>query len=510
MYEGLDSAILKNVCDEPILLSTSPHYPGSTIGIQIQPEECVRVKRDPQRVVHRHEDDIKYTIYFFELLDGTGWIHNFDYYDPSKPRVELVCGIPVEDIMHAASTYGISEIAHSYANRVIHYGCVSAKFYIYYMTGTVVVCLPHPRMGETQFFHHNQTLRDLCDIFANPRSAANCVVNETVSQFHSPIRKKTASMRRNADSQPLRENDSTLLSESKALLHQISLLDKECHALVEEKQQLVRALESLAVLDEGESDRKRWQRGLQQAAREERAHQHIQEALDAKRIRANNKLAKQRAHRGQLICCHSSNSEFLQHRWTIDVCSIAMGDVCILLVYDDGSWAACSTHLMPPLMHAELPLDLYDDRLSPVCHTPLLTLATLGSHDRCFLKFADGTCVWHASQAFAQHIQSNNSSVRLVSFGDAWESYFVLFEDKSYCWSNLPPGLVAHLDARVPLEIEAVSLGKAGEWFLRLADGRCYWGNLTKRCIATVGKYKPKMTTVHLGMDEGAFILRYK
>jgi len=48
--------------------------------------------------------------------------------------------------------------------------CGGVRINVYYTTGTVATCLDHPYQGKTQLFRRNQTLNDLVEIFADPRT----------------------------------------------------------------------------------------------------------------------------------------------------------------------------------------------------------------------------------------------------------------------------------------------------------------------------------------------------
>ena len=43
------------------------------------------------------------------------------------------------------------------------------KIHVYLKTGTVATCLDHPSSGKTQLFRRNNSIRDIEDIFENPR-----------------------------------------------------------------------------------------------------------------------------------------------------------------------------------------------------------------------------------------------------------------------------------------------------------------------------------------------------
>lgn len=100
------------------------------------------------------------------------------------------------------------------------------------------------------------------------------------------------------------------------------------------------------------------------------------------------------------------------------------------------------------------------------------TAIALGTEGRYFMQFANGKELWYGSQNFKAEIASNYG-VKMVAFGEHFNSYFVFYEDGSAEWCNLPTTMHKFLKGRrknLP-GIDFVSVGKLGTYFIRFEDG---------------------------------------
>eukprot|EP00924_Labyrinthula_sp_SR-Ha-C_P006128 snap_masked-scaffold_54-processed-gene-0.23-mRNA-1 protein AED:1.00 eAED:1.00 QI:0/-1/0/0/-1/1/1/0/358 len=71
----------------------------------------------------------------------------------------------------------------------------------------------------------------------------------------------------------------------------------------------------------------------------------------------------------------------------------------------------------------------------------------LGSGDRYFLKFSNGSFEWVASKSFSKLIK-RYPKIYKVAFGADWDSYHIIFLDGTQAWNNIPPQLEKILENR--------------------------------------------------------------
>lgn len=116
-----------------------------------------------------------------------------------------------------------------------------------------------------------------------------------------------------------------------------------------------------------------------------------------------------------------------------------------------------------------------------------LAYVSMGSLDRYYVRFRDGEWQGIASDSCIAEIEAANCGVHKISFGAEWGSYFILFQDGSTVWHDLPLSLHNKLNGRqasLPV-VEELSISpsegaekktKGGDepdqpWFVRFTDG---------------------------------------
>ena len=80
-------------------------------------------------------------------------------------------GLKLAAVRAIAKRFDYNEIEHNEASRVVGYrgASGSVRINVYYTTGTIGTCLNHPTKGKTQLFRRNATLKELEQIFEDPR-----------------------------------------------------------------------------------------------------------------------------------------------------------------------------------------------------------------------------------------------------------------------------------------------------------------------------------------------------
>lgn len=78
---------------------------------------------------------------------------------------------------------------------------------------------------------------------------------------------------------------------------------------------------------------------------------------------------------------------------------------------------------------------------------PAPVYASLGSGDRYFVRYENGSFEWVASKSFSKLIKKF-PKVSRVAFGADWDSYHILFLDGTQAWNNIPSQLERILEKR--------------------------------------------------------------
>jgi len=142
-------------------------------------------------------------------------------------------------------------------------------------------------------------------------------------------------------------------------------------------------------------------------------------------------------------------------------------------------------------------------RNSPISSRP--SYVSLGTRDRYFVAFNDQTIDWKGPKALDKILKSlptrqqQNQVVapRSVAFGATYDTFFVVFGDGSWKahGKSVPRALLDKLEerrlkastsisghkiARGGNDLVCVNLGPSGEWFLRVENGRMWFGGISE------------------------------
>lgn len=105
--------------------------------------------------------------------------------------------------------------------------------------------------------------------------------------------------------------------------------------------------------------------------------------------------------------------------------------------------------------------------------------------------------------------KKGKGQVASVAFGEDWNSYFVVFANGGYEGCDVPGALQDLLNRRGKRgDLDCVSLGPDGEYYLKAKNGRTWWGGMTDERMKQVGKHRGRITFLDFG-DDGAFLARY-
>jgi hypothetical protein len=478
-------------------------------------------------------DDHVYYIHTYKLADKSGWIPDFDPDHPDKRTMHDKCGFSLTEIRRLAQTYGLREVHHDPAQCIVAFVTPDhAKVIAYYSTGTVATSMHHPRQGTTQIFRRNQTLEGLREVFLNPGIYTEIGYLER-GRKRGP---NSPAVGRNINCSPVSSGTvlaEEVLDEEEAIKRQLKKLESEAMYMDLERQRLNAALESY--------ERHRVAERRREKDREHRIAQQL----------AAQKLAERNASRGTEMVCHTSNNAFVRKHWEGSVSSVAIGTKCEFLMYEGGAMACSDPDRLPPKM-----LETISDRDRHVRNPP--RYCALGSGGRYFLSFGEDGLEreWVGSEAFGQALQDLTarertkagaktpamSAIRAVSFGESRDSWVILLQDGTCLFSALPARLHAMLtplprsnsgsgasasDLSKPPpppsspapekpyltgggDIEEISLGPAGEWFLLRRNAKAgEWESRSSKFLNAAKATKTKITAISFGSDF-TYLIRHK
>ena len=133
----------------------------------------------------------------------------------------------------------------------------------------------------------------------------------------------------------------------------------------------------------------------------------------------------------------------------------------------------------------------------------------MGSEDRYYVLFADGKSEWVGPNSMHKALEGD-WPVKSVAFGQTWESYFIVYEDGGYIYCDVPEELVEIIESRQrKTDLVSVSLGPEGEYYLKVRNGRAWWGGMASSALADIDHVKDLVTFLQFG-DNESYLCRYE
>jgi hypothetical protein len=201
------------------------------------------------------------------------------------------------------------------------------------------------------------------------------------------------------------------------------------------------------------------------------------------------------------------NSFHVSECFDEEVVSIATTGDATIMLYEDGasSWTAGLTD------------NLYNKLKGRQDTLPSPTYVAMGSGGRYYIEFADGKSEWVGPKAICKYLQNpeafgvhSRDGVRSVAFGADFDTYFIVYNG-GY-WNHgggIPTGLVDLLERReCAADLDHVSLGPGGEWYLAATNGRAWWGGVPDDFGEFIKDVKNSIEFVDFG-EGGSYIIRY-
>ncbi len=467
----------------------------------------------------------------------------------------------LEAVKNLAREEKLKLISFSEKSRVISFrkSVGNVRINVYWTTGTVGTCLDHPRQGKTQLFRRNVDLPTLREIFQNPRlhtgsgyhtkenvnNAATTNTKQMTSRMKFCVGDK-AHVRGSADGTivskrltsgnyegkiEIRHDDGRISYVKYEQLEEVSEIhdDNQCLTLENEaKRQLERLDNELQKIQtervmvqeilqdiEHKKELKRKRKEAEAKAERERIAKKREEELkrkaEAEAKAERERIAKKRQEemmlldsnrnaRGKFIDYCLYQSDHVEECFNETVISMACGGNATILFYEGGGWAWTSG--LPKQLHNKL-----NGRQRTL---PSPNYVAMGSQDRYYVKFEDGKSEWVGCDNMTNLLQGTNRTVKTVAFGEDWDTYFVVFADGGWNWGGTIPYALSDLLGRRNKkgDLECVSLGPAGEYYLKAKNGRAWWGGMTTENLATATKHRDRIEFMDFG-DDDTFFLRY-
>lgn len=186
--------------------------------------------------------------------------------------------------------------------------------------------------------------------------------------------------------------------------------------------------------------------------------------------------------------------------------SIATNGKGTVFLYGNGGVAY--TPCIPRALHHKLS----QLRNSPYAARP--SYVSLGSRDRYFVTFYDGTFIYKGPKGLDRELKKVEASPLSVAFGSSWDTFFIVYHDGSWkCQGReIPEELEEKLADRGDRpDLSCVNLGPNGEWFLRARNGRLWWGGISHELdtaiqeLLAAGNY---LNFLNFGED-GSYLVTY-
>jgi hypothetical protein len=213
---------------------------------------------------------------------------------------------------------------------------------------------------------------------------------------------------------------------------------------------------------------------------------------------------KDRDSRGRYIRFRLHERDQVDKNFSAKVTCIACGGKATIMLFENGStvWTnGLTTNLYNML------IDRRQKTLSPPEYV------AIGSKDRYYVRFKSGVYAWVGCDAMAKALTETDKNVKSVAFGAHMGSYFIVYEDGCYQCGYLPESLEVILERRAlsgedKLDLDCVSLGPDGEYYMRAKNGRAWWGGTSKDSLARISDVKNRVMFIDFA-DDGTFLCRY-
>lgn len=383
------------------------------------------------------------------------------------------------------------EVQYNEASRVIAFTQVvsdgegtrcPSRINVYYTTRCVGTVIQHPRRERrTQMFRKNCTYEEMEAIFINPRV-------HTGKGYYERENVPAVATRRAEEVD--REEANCIADCLRLELQDVEGHIAEMTACRDEFKRRLNAIE--------QAERKRQEAEAEKKRQAERVEaEKKRQAAEKKRQEEQKALRRER---GLYAHAYTFHNEDVNENFDESVSCIAMGDRATLMVYDHGGYSYTEG----------MPTGLYNKLHHRGANQPKPTYVAMGSMDRWYVRYDSGVSQWNnVPKSLTDAINENPTVPVCLAFGRVHNSYCVLWSDGTWSWCNVPAKLenVLGYKGRDKSAPKFVSLGPNGEYFVRLENGKMWWGNFDDESIYD-NDMSDRITSIHFGAD-GTYIARY-
>jgi hypothetical protein len=185
---------------------------------------------------------------------------------------------------------------------------------------------------------------------------------------------------------------------------------------------------------------------------------------------------KDRDSRGRYIQFRLHEADHVNKKFNEQITCIACDGKSIIQLYEIGitstlGWSETLRNSLKERRQKSLPPPEY---------------VAIGSQDRHYVKFENGSSQWVGCDAMTKALKETNRGVKSVAFGKHMDSYFIVYEDGWWGYHNIPDSLVAIIEDRGrKADLDCVSLGPDDEFYMKAKNGHAWFvgssqGNLAR------------------------------
>ena len=385
--------------------------------------------------------------------------------------------LPIAEVRNLAARYGWSEVQYNAESRVIAFTSMSEtngrmRVNVYYTTGTVGTSLNHPIDGPGQMFRRCTSLRDLEQIFSNPRVHTERGYkrrrNDPLDGARLPV--DTSCVDQSAE------------SEETVARRMLVEMDLEAAALAARRAQLakhIRVTFEEPVLKSAKKEKAR--QAAEKKAAEERA-------LEAKRIARGDE-------KSSLLYNHEDAADMFKSTTS---CVATNGHATIML-YEDGDWAYTR----------DLPTGLYNKLNGRSLDHSRPSYVAVGTQERYYIRFRNGSSQWVGPDGLSTALHETSRTVASVAFGEDYHTWFIVYTDGYWEYNGyIPSGLDELLESRKNrTDLSFVTLGPDGEYCLKAQNGKMWWGGISTAMSEKINQIgKDRLKFMDFGEDDTYFI----
>jgi len=239
--------------------------------------------------------------------------------------------------------------------------------------------------------------------------------------------------------------------------------------------------------------------------KEEQKQQEIKEKENMRKRMIESKrkkIERKRRSRGKYLQRYLYDGDLVSNQFNEEVLCIACGGRTTVLLYENGDMALTGDIPRP------LQSKLYQEYEKPTPNDPIYI--ALGSNDRYYIEFSNGSCQWNGCNMMTALLRYSNRKIQTVAFGNDWHSFIIIYKDGWFDYCDIPDELQQIICTRGSdiCDIDCVSIGPKGEYYLRTKDGDAWWGGMHNRNKSRINEIGDRVKFIDFA-DNDTYLCRY-